>query len=207
MKDEFEFDDLDIQLQPTSKRRLPLGSKPPRTRLAVMGDSDEQALYINWVALKSVIDHAQSSPEREIGGFLLGTEFNDVRGTCLDIKQAIEAQNTVERAASVTFTHASWDSFNLVHARQWAEYGVAGWYHSHPGFGVFLSEYDLFIHRNFFNEPFHVALVIDPINREIGLFTWQGKQIKAASGLAVYAPAKSQELFGIILGEWHLVTG
>ena len=27
---------------------------------------------------------------------------------------------------------------------------LVGWQHTHPGFGIFLSGYDLFIHRNFF---------------------------------------------------------
>jgi len=36
---------------------------------------------------------------------------------------------------------------------QFADKKIVGWYHSHPGFGIFLSEYDLFIHRNFFTAP------------------------------------------------------
>ena len=50
---------------------------------------------------------------------------------------------------------------------------IVGWYHSHPGFGVFLSEHDLFIHRNFFSDPAQIAWVYDPHSDEEGCFAWE----------------------------------
>ena len=47
---------------------------------------------------------------------------------------------------------------------------IVGWYHSHPGFGLFLSEYDSFIQENFFIDPNHVALVVDPLEGSLGWF-------------------------------------
>lgn len=39
---------------------------------------------------------------------------------------------------------------------------AVGWYHSHNRSGIFLSESNLEIHRRFFPEPWHVALVLRP---------------------------------------------
>jgi hypothetical protein len=50
---------------------------------------------------------------------------------------------------------------------------IVGWYHSHPDFGVFLSDMDMFIHRHFFNLPWQVAHVYDPIRKEEGVFVWR----------------------------------
>jgi hypothetical protein len=50
---------------------------------------------------------------------------------------------------------------------------ILGWYHTHPGFGIFLSDMDMFIHGNFFNLPWQVALVYDPHSGEEGLFLWK----------------------------------
>lgn len=47
---------------------------------------------------------------------------------------------------------------------------VIGWYHSHPGYGVFLSETDFLTQRLIFKEWFHVALVVDHIRKEYGFF-------------------------------------
>ena len=49
---------------------------------------------------------------------------------------------------------------------------IVGWYHTHPGFGIFLSGMDLFIQDNFFNLPWQVAFVYDPTSEEEGLFVW-----------------------------------
>lgn len=50
---------------------------------------------------------------------------------------------------------------------------ILGWYHTHPGFGIFLSAMDMFIHENFFNESDQLALVYDPVKGEDGLFVWR----------------------------------
>jgi hypothetical protein len=54
---------------------------------------------------------------------------------------------------------------------------IVGWYHSHPGFGVFLSDRDRFIHLSFFNSPHQIALVYDPQSREHGVFTWRENEV------------------------------
>ncbi|MCX6767674.1 MAG: Mov34/MPN/PAD-1 family protein [Candidatus Micrarchaeota archaeon] len=41
-----------------------------------------------------------------------------------------------------------------------------GWAHSHPGYGCFLSGTDVDTQRKYFPEPFHVAMVIDPLKRD-----------------------------------------
>jgi hypothetical protein len=60
---------------------------------------------------------------------------------------------------------------------QYPEKRIVGWYHSHPGFGIFLSEHDLFIHKNFFSDPNQVAWVFDPHSDEEGCFVWEDREI------------------------------
>lgn len=48
---------------------------------------------------------------------------------------------------------------------------IVGWYHSHPGHGLFLSQTDLDTHMRFHQfSPFAVSLVADPQSGEFG--TW-----------------------------------
>ncbi len=55
---------------------------------------------------------------------------------------------------------------------------TVGWYHSHPGLGVFLSGHDLFIQRGFFGDQlWYIALVVDPISKEQGVFAWDGNHV------------------------------
>ncbi len=43
---------------------------------------------------------------------------------------------------------------------------IVGWYHSHPGYGLFLSQIDIDTHRYAFSER-HTALVVDPTRRDL----------------------------------------
>jgi len=121
-----------------------------------------------------IYDHVFSDLQHEVGGFLLGRRQEDGR---LHITHAIAASEAEGRTASVTFTQDDWAN---VHAEVDARGGteqIIGWYHSHPGFGIFLSEFDLFIHRNFFGDPAQVAYVIDPHAGREGLFGWRDGEV------------------------------
>ena len=60
---------------------------------------------------------------------------------------------------------------------KYPDHHVLGWHHTHPDFGVFLSAYDLFIHRHFFPQPWQVALVVDPLRQELGFFQWRENEV------------------------------
>ena len=62
-----------------------------------------------------------------------------------------------------------------------------GWYHTHPDFGIFLSSHDLFIHRNFFDQPLQVAYVVDPIRQTRGFFRWKDDGLDEVGGFYLTA--------------------
>jgi len=59
---------------------------------------------------------------------------------------------------------------------------------THPGVGIFLSDYDTFIHRNFFPAAWQVALVIDPLSDESGFFVWEDNEIIPRKQYNVFSP-------------------
>lgn len=50
---------------------------------------------------------------------------------------------------------------------------LVGWYHTHPKMGVFMSDYDTWLHSNFFPLDYQVALVIEPYSLNGGFFIRQ----------------------------------
>ncbi len=51
---------------------------------------------------------------------------------------------------------------------------IMGWYHSHPGYGIFMSETDLQTHGKLLQfSPFVVALVVDPEVNEFGIWAFE----------------------------------
>jgi proteasome lid subunit RPN8/RPN11 len=127
---------------------------------------------------ESIYDHVFANQDREVGGVLVG--YLD-EGELPHITTAIAALEADGQRASVTFTHEAWAK---IHARMDAYHPnqqIVGWYHSHPGFGIFLSSYDEFIHQNFFSDRRQIAYVIDPLAGTEGVFHWASGNLERLS--------------------------
>lgn len=116
---------------------------------------------------------ATADTVREVGGILVGEALRDEGGPYIRVDAIIEALHAEESGTELTITHATWNhihqQMDTVHAGK----RIVGWYHTHPNFGIFLSERDRFIQQSFFDMPFQIALVYDPVRREHGIFTWR----------------------------------
>jgi proteasome lid subunit RPN8/RPN11 len=141
------------------------------------GGEPAPLVLIRRAVLETVRAHAAEDLNTELGGVLLGTAASSPEGAVVLVEASIRALHTDASRGSITFTHETWDSINQVKDRDYPDKRVVGWYHTHPGFGLFLSEYDLFIHRNFFDLPWQVALVVDPRANTAGVFVWQDGEI------------------------------
>jgi proteasome lid subunit RPN8/RPN11 len=109
---------------------------------------------------------------REAGGFLIGDVYRDEAGPYLEIKAAIRGKHTRNEGTEVAFTPETWAHMNAEKERKYPTDRVVGWYHTHPRFGIFLSERDQFVHRHSFPEPWAAAFVVDPVDKLEGLFGW-----------------------------------
>lgn len=118
--------------------------------------------------------HARSSLKNEVCGVLIGRE----EGTTTIVDACIEGVNAAQGGAHVTFTQETWEHIYKVKDERYPEARIVGWYHSHPGFGVFLSDHDLFIQENFFSSPQQIAWVYDPHSDEEGCFGWHNGKIE-----------------------------
>ena len=139
-------------------------------------------LVVDSEVVRQIRQHARSSEKAEICGVLIGQD----REQRIEVTASIEGQNAEEAGAHVTFTQDTWEHIYAVKDKKYPDERIVGWYHSHPGFGVFLSEHDTFIHKNFFSSPGQVAWVFDPHSDEEGCFGWVGGQIERLTRIALY---------------------
>ncbi len=118
--------------------------------------------------------HAVLDTSVEICGVLVGTWHRDDAGPFVKIVESIRGEGAETRFAEVTFTHQTWAKINAEMDTKFSKLSIVGWYHTHPDFGIFLSDRDRFIHEHFFSGPGQVAHVIDPIRKTEGVFIWRG---------------------------------
>jgi proteasome lid subunit RPN8/RPN11 len=136
---------------------------------------------VRRMALDAIHGHGKSITAVEVCGVLVGNVYRDEQGPYLYIADAIRGDRASGLAAQVTFTAETWSAIQTVMDRDHPDERIVGWYHTHPGFGVFLSGMDLFIQDHFFNLPWQVALVYDPIGGDEGMFFWrEGKADRQA---------------------------
>ena len=135
-------------------------------------DGRFQVVY-RQTALDAVHLHGQTRTDVELCGVLLGTGCRDAHGPYLLVEHAIPGTAASSRSTNVTFTADTWQQIQTVMDRDFPDKKMVGWYHTHPGFGIFLSGMDLFICDNFFNLPWQVAFVYDPVGGDEGNFVWR----------------------------------
>ncbi|MDI9584709.1 MAG: Mov34/MPN/PAD-1 family protein [Acidobacteriota bacterium] len=193
-----ELDDLDIETTGVWEEPLGEGLDPHHDESLVVVPCGKPRgtprVYIHTDALERIIDHVRTQPKREVGGVLVGNFYTSKQQRVTEVRAAVDAPDAQGGVAHVTFSPENW---GVIHQRVESELpggSVVGWYHSHPGFGVFMSDQDLFIQDNFFDGEGHVALVIDPRKHDVGVFTWQlvgeRRAVRPAPGFWVFSPRR-----------------
>ena len=182
---------------PTSPTNLRPAS--PLFALAEKGSMAGELLdvYLHLDALEDIFDVVNPRERHEAGGLLAGEAGQDDTGAFLLVRRALPALRARGERVSLTFGPEAWEELWAAHERECPELAVVGWYHTHPGLGVFLSEPDQFIHRHFFTAGHQIALVYDPDEFRWGVFYWDGEGLRAARGLYLYSEAAD---FGRRLG-------
>ena len=140
---------------------------------AAQSGSIKGAPKVNSGVLEAAVEYMYSDTDVEMGGFFVGEL---VKGVAV-IEAAIPALQAPSSRVNLTFDHDTWtDVVNTVD-RDHAGKTIVGWFHSHPGHGVFLSGYDLFIQNSFFIADGMVALVVDPTDGALGWFVTKDKKV------------------------------
>jgi proteasome lid subunit RPN8/RPN11 len=123
--------------------------------------------------LNDVYRHGHANSDVEVCGVLVGNVYRDEAGPFLYVEAGIRGEHAGSQGAQVTFTPETWTHVQDEMEKRHSDKKILGWYHTHPGFGVFLSGMDLFIQENFFALPWQTAYVYDPVSGEEGLFVWR----------------------------------
>lgn len=139
---------------------------------------------------REIEQFAAANRNRECAGMLLGNIETEGKGRIIHVTAAVPAQGAVGTRASVSISLKAWESMLKVRDLDYGDLRVLGWFHTHAGWGVFMSDSDVFIHRHFFPHPNLIAYVLDPSTGRDGFFYWhEGKIGLCPSYGLVGAPA------------------
>lgn len=123
-------------------------------------DTSEKVL-ISGLALLKMLKHGRAGIPMEVMGLMLGQFVDDYTITCVDVFAMPQHGTGVSvEAVDPVFQTKMLDMLKQTGRSEI----VVGWYHSHPGFGCWLSGVDMGTQMSFERlHPRSVAVVIDPV--------------------------------------------
>lgn len=127
---------------------------------APMADTSEQ-VYISSLALLKMLKHGRAGVPMEVMGLMLGEFIDDFTVKVVDVFSMPQSGNSVSvEAVDPVFQTKMLDMLKQTGRPEM----VVGWYHSHPGFGCWLSGTDINTQQSFEQlNPRAVGVVVDPI--------------------------------------------
>lgn len=124
-------------------------------------------------ALSQVRAHSITNLRSELGGVLLGHAYRNGERLMVEVIAALPARNDDHGPIHFTFTADAWSQIHHDRTAQYPNLEIVGWFHTHPGLGVFYSSDDVVVHTAAFTLPWHVGLVVDPLGNHASYFGWQ----------------------------------
>jgi proteasome lid subunit RPN8/RPN11 len=182
------FPDIDDEIEVVLDDEPAGGRAPFRTPPAVVQWLGEAVTpggapaYVMVDAMSHLIAQATQSTTVEVGGILLGTRWQ-AGGPYVIVTGVVAARGGETSATHLTFTAAHWQAMLAEQEQAFPGTEIVGWYHTHPGYGIFLSAHDEYVHRHFFAAPHQVAVILDPVSGQLGMFSWQGEMLVRWPGL------------------------
>jgi 26S proteasome regulatory subunit N11 len=120
-----------------------------------------EKVHVSSLALLKMLKHGRAGVPMEVMGLMLGQFVDDYTINCVDVFAMPQSGTTVTvEDIDAVFQKSMLDMLKQTGRPEM----VVGWYHSHPGFGCWLSSTDINTQSSFealSNRA--VALVVDPI--------------------------------------------
>lgn len=156
---------------------------------------DEMPVLLNQGAVAEMLEYLtdisyQGERSLESGGILIGYDRYDLDSN-MDYVEGlyflpIPKDLLTNRSSShVQFTPDFWSFAGRVlgtfqEFTQDHELKMVGWVHTHPEWGLFLSQHDTFVQKHYWSGQNHIVVVIDPRQKidatpSIGVFSQKGK--------------------------------
>jgi len=157
----------------------------------------EYKIFIVEPALKTLWQHAKEGLPAGVAGLLLGGLYYDpeMDENYVEIHYAFPSASSFNEEMNLRVVNRVIAEMEKVSLKSHPGEIVTGWYHTHPGLGIFFSENDKLIHETFYIEPSNIALILDPLMeidplretyKNIAFFYWKDNNIEKSNGYFAY---------------------
>jgi proteasome lid subunit RPN8/RPN11 len=180
--------------------RLPPSLAEKGYRHGRQPDKGEVTVITSQAAWQQIVAHGSSNLNTELGGALLGHAYRHGQDVFVEVLAALPATSQDHGPVHFTFTADSWAQLHQDRNSRYPQLDIVGWFHTHPGLGVFYSGDDVIVHSAAFTLPWHVGLVVDPIRLEACFFGWVNGELAPLAGFYEVAESQAESIV-----KWQVV--
>ncbi len=145
---------------------------------------------------ESIHRHAEIDMSIEMGGALLGLYGEDNGQPFILVTDVLHQPPQYSADPTmVRFTRQFYDDVEYYMDQLKAnnkDILRLGLYHTHPNYGVFMSRTDEQTLKGIFKAPYQIAMVVDPVKREDGVFMMSGQKVTRQQGFKIYDTPKPE---------------
>ena len=159
---------------------------------------------IRIFAARATVDRwmaeARLPADVERGGLLVGRVYQATDGGrhLVEVSDLIVSQYTASSMVELRYTFESWRSNRAMLKKEFPGKRIVGWYHSHlvdvtlvskenrvELTKMFFSREDVFLHKQFFLDPWYVAMVLDAQGNNL-FFQWKNDDVAPCGGYHIF---------------------
>ena len=142
-------------------------------------------IYLRYDLFRALDEYAVRDTSRELAALLVGqVQEGGQGGNCIVVEDAIEVGVADEREGR--FSPRVWQHARRVARTRYANKVIVGWYHTHPGTGLDLSQEEREVHKSFFPEAWQVMYVVDPVSRDRNFYRSQESRLSGVRGFRIF---------------------
>lgn len=142
-------------------------------------------IYLRYDLFRALDEYAVRDTSRELAALLVGqVQEGGQGGNCIVVEDAIEIGVADEREGR--FSPRVWQHARRVARTRYANKVIVGWYHTHPGTGLDLSQEEREVHKSFFPEAWQVMYVVDPVSRDRNFYRSQEARLSGVRGFRIF---------------------
>lgn len=151
-------------------------------------------VFVNQKIYNLIYEHANQNTEIEVGGALIGYYAQSNEKQKFIVITDILHQPTSYVTPNATLLRFSiqfyTDLDNYINfLQQYRPYPVLrlGLYHTHPNYGVYPSQTDIKIFKNYFKELWQIALIVDPLKKQDAIIVGTENKISMPQSYNLYS--------------------
>lgn len=168
--------------------------QPPTN--VVSANDNMLSVFMHYEAYQKIWEHTRIDYQNEVGGAVLGYYGSDNGNQFILITDVFNQPPEYFTAPTMLrFTSQFYDDLEEYIDQieeKFPRILRLGLYHTHPNYGVFLSKTDARTFKGIFKDPFQIAMVVDPVREEDGVFFWIGNELSKRTGYRIYHTDESK---------------